>query len=66
MKWNEAQLAKENSSLQIFSEYKYDKYQQFFPGMKFIESLSLWLNQFDDNEKQIAYEFVKNKIIFFH
>ena len=65
MGWDEVELAKENLNLQIFSEYKYDTYQQFFPGMKFIESLSLWLNQFDDVEKVIAYKFIRNKIIFF-
>lgn len=64
MGWNEIELAQENPDLQTLSEYKYDEYQQFFPGMRFIESLSLWLNQFDENDKSIAYEFVKTKTIF--
>ena len=65
MNWNAVELTKENLDLQIFSEYKYDTYQQFFPGMKFIESLSLWLNQFDVDDRGKAYEFVRSKIIFF-
>ena len=65
MNWDDVKLANENTDLQIFSEYKYDAYQQFFPGMKFIESLSLWLDQFEKDEKPIAYEFIKKKLIFF-
>ena len=28
-------------------DYKYDQYQRFGPGRRFIESLALWLNQFE-------------------
>jgi len=33
--------------LQVIAAYKYDEYQQFSPGMRFIESLALWLGQFE-------------------
>ena len=34
------------------------------PGMHFIESLAIWLNAFSDADRQTAYEFVKDKLIF--
>lgn len=64
--WNSNELTKERLDLQLLSEYKYDEYQQFFPGMRFIESLSLWLNQFDSNknQKNFAYDLIKKHLIF--
>ncbi len=63
--WTAERLTKERLDLQLLSEYKYDEYQQFVPGMRFIESLALWLEQFKDSGKQeVAYNFVKQKLIF--
>jgi len=51
--------------IQAMSNYKYDQYQQFSPGMKYIESLALWLDQFHDiDEKNAAYKFIKKNLIF--
>lgn len=51
--------------LQHLARYKYDDYQRFSPGSKFIESLAIWLNQFQPGqERQDALEFVKQKLIF--
>ena len=63
--WTAEQLTNERKDLQLLSEYKYDEYQQFSPGMRFIESLALWLEQFKDSGKlEVAYKFVKNKLVF--
>ena len=51
--------------MQLLSEYKYDEYQQFSPGLRFIESLSLWLYHFKDTGKQnLAYDLFKKHLIF--
>lgn len=42
----------------------YDDYMQFRPGMRFVESMALWLNQFKPDERQAAYEFVVKRVIF--
>jgi hypothetical protein len=53
------------SILQDFARYKYDEYQQFSPGRRFIESLALWLRQFKTGaERRIAYNFVRQRVIF--
>jgi hypothetical protein len=49
---------------QTMARFKYDDYQQFSPGMRFFEKLSLWLKQFDGNDRVIALNFVHEKLIF--
>jgi hypothetical protein len=49
---------------QRMSKYKYDEYQQFAPGMRFIESFALWLNQFSDEDRNVAFDFIRNKLVF--
>lgn len=49
---------------QNMAKYKYDDYQQYYPGMRFIERFALWLNQFDNDDKKAALEFVRQKLIF--
>lgn len=59
------ELVNERSFVQAIASYKYDHYQQFAPGMRFIESLCLWLKQFGHiKERKIAYDFVKKNLIF--
>ncbi len=62
--WPPKKLSGEIQDLQLLSDYKYDEYQQFSPGMRFIESLSMWLDQFGEEEKDLAYELVKKRLIF--
>lgn len=65
MKWTPEDVAREMPDLQALATYKYDEYQQFSPGMRFIESLALWLAQFQmDEERKQAYEFVRHKLVF--
>ena len=43
----ELKEAKENVRLlEEFAELKYDQYQQYEAGNRFMESLAVWLNQF--------------------
>lgn len=66
MNWRPEILSKERPELQALATMKYDGYEQFSPGMRFVESLALWLAQFElDEEREKAYEFVKSKLVFF-
>jgi hypothetical protein len=52
--------------LQLLADYKYDRYQQFGPGRRFIESLALWINQFTPGEdRQRALDFVVHRLVYF-
>lgn len=66
MGWTDEEKARERARLETFASYKYDEYQQFSPGRRFIESLALWLSQFDaGHERNTAYAFVCDRLIFF-
>lgn len=63
--WGQEDVAKERPLLQAMAAYKYDEYQQFSPGMRFLESLACWLDQFrTPAERKCAYEFVKRRLIY--
>lgn len=64
MNWNESQVLNEVDNLQLLASQKYDHYQQFSPGRKFIESLALWLKQFDESDRDTAFKLVSDRIIF--
>lgn len=51
--------------LQLLADFKYDQYQRFAPGKRFIESLALWLDQFDVQDRQAAFDFVRTELVFF-
>jgi hypothetical protein len=52
-------------TLQLLADYKYDHYQRFAPGKRFIESLALWLNQFDQVDRANALAFVTDRLVYF-
>ena len=54
MNWSPGEVASNLPPLQAIADYKYDEYQQFSPGMRFIESLALWLSQFATAEERIT------------
>jgi len=65
MGWTSENVAAERPLLQAMAALKYDEYQQYAPGMRFVESLALWLSQFvTSEERQKAYEFVKSRLVF--
>lgn len=65
MGWDQKTVAQERAVLQDMARYKYDEYQQFAPGQRFIESLALWLRQFPSVEaRSVAYKFVRRRLIF--
>ena len=64
--WTDKEKARERAIVQDFARYKYDEYQGFSPGRGFVESLALWLRQFQTvAERRVAYTFVRERLIFF-
>jgi hypothetical protein len=51
--------------LQLLADYKYDSYQRFGPGKRFIESLALWLKQFAPGDREGALRLVTERLVFF-
>lgn len=64
MGWSQADVSGNLPILQILSSYGYDEYQQFRPGMRFIESLARWLHQLPPPKKGAALKFVMERLLF--
>lgn len=66
MGWNEEDVARERPLLQELASLKYDDYHNFSPGMRFTESLAVWLSQFGNGaERTLAYRFVIDRLVYF-
>lgn len=64
MGWDEDDVSRERPVLQAFADYKYDAYEQFEPGRRFIESLARWLAQFPASKREDAYRFIMERLVY--
>lgn len=59
------EISSNNKFFLNMAKFKYDGYKQFAPGMRFIERLALWLNQFDNlQDRKIALDFIKEFLVY--
>jgi hypothetical protein len=65
MKWDEETATREYRWVRLMSRLKYDGYRDYLAGVRFAESLAGWLNQFDAEDRQAAYDFIKKRLIYF-
>ncbi len=63
--WNDETAQAEFAWLRLMSRMKYDDYQEFLAGIRFIESLADWLQQFPADEREHAYSFIRSRLVFF-
>jgi hypothetical protein len=65
MNWNDEEASREFAWLRLISRVKYDGYQGYLAGVRFVESLVVWLQQFKPvAERRIAYDLVRKRLIF--
>jgi hypothetical protein len=64
MGWDTDRSRQEFDWLRLMSRMKYDGYQDFLAGMRFIESLADWLQQFAQDEREAAYRLVRDSLIY--
>ena len=64
MGWDYIVLNAERPELEFMGSMKYDAYDRFMPGTRFMSSLVQWLNQFDKEDRKIVFDFVKKKLVF--
>ncbi len=65
MKWDDNRAREEFAWLKLLSDFKYDSYRDYIAGARFIESLTDWLQQFSQEEREDAYAFVRKSLLFF-
>ena len=63
MNWTDDRARQEFDWLKLMARLKYDGYREFQAGMRFIESLATWLQQFKQNERETAYAFVRRTLV---
>ncbi len=64
LEWNDDQARREFDWLRLMARLKYDGYRDFQAGMRFIESLATWLQQFERAERQVAYRFLRTTLLY--
>src|SRR5688572_10871102 len=65
MGWTDQEaVLKHVPTLLLLADYKYDHYQRFGPGKRFIESLALWLKQFDPTDRPTALDLVMKRLVY--
>ena len=64
MGWSDDEAAMEFRWLRLMAKLKYDGYEDFRAGARFLESLATWLQQFDRNDRRAAYDFVRRRLIY--
>lgn len=62
--WGDERARQEFAWLRLIARLKYDGYRDFQAGMRFIESLATWLQQFDGQERETAYEFIRRYLVY--
>src|ERR1035438_2956569 len=64
MQWSDEQARDEFQWLKLMSRFRYDSYEDFRAGVRFLERLSVWLQQFQPQDREIAYQFIKSRLIY--
>jgi hypothetical protein len=64
MGWDMDRARREDAWLRLMSRIKYDGYQDYLAGARFVESLANWLQQFEGSEREAAYSFVRHHLVY--
>lgn len=62
--WDDDQARREFEWLRVMARLKYDGYRDFQAGMRFTESLATWLQQFEREERRVAYDFLRTTLLY--
>jgi hypothetical protein len=64
MQWSDEQARDEFRWLKLMSRFRYDGYEDFRAGVRFLERLSVWLQQFKAEDRETAYQFIKKRLVY--
>ena len=64
MGWSPEDLSRERLKIQLMADIKYDNYQQYSQGKRYVESLAMWLNMLDVSDRLPAYQFINDNLLF--
>ncbi len=64
MGWSDDDAEREFRWLRLMSRLKYDGYEDYRAGARFLENLATWLQQFDPDDRRVAYGFVRHRLVY--
>ena len=64
MNWENEVATEEYAWLRHMSSMKYDGYSDFRAGVRFLESLVSWLRNFEEADRDTAYQFIKTRLVY--
>jgi hypothetical protein len=64
MAWSDERARDEFQWIRLMSRLKYDGYEAFRAGARFVESLCVWLQQFKQADREAAYSFIREKLMY--
>jgi RNA binding exosome subunit len=64
MSWPDERARREFDWLRLMAHWQYDGYRDFLAGVRFIESMATWLQQFAPEERETAYKLIRNSLIY--
>jgi hypothetical protein len=64
MAWDDDRALDEFQRLRLMASLKYDGYRDFEAGVRFIERLASWLQQFRPEHRENAYRFVMERLVY--
>src|SRR5207302_3720583 len=64
MDWGPGEATAYLPQIQALASLKYDEYDGYRPGVKFVESLGSWLLQFGPADRPAALDFVIHRLVF--
>lgn len=64
MEWTDEEASREFAWLRLISRVKYDGYQSYLAGVRFLPNLVVWLEQFSQKDRHTAYGLVRNRLIY--
>ena len=64
MHWSDDRARHEFAWLKLMARLKYDGYRDFQAGMRFVETLATWLQQFDQEHRETAYGFIRHTLVY--
>jgi len=64
MQWDGDRAREEFAWLRLMARLKFDRYQGYLAGARFLESLADWLQQFEMPERETAYQFIRDHLVY--
>lgn len=61
---SQSEATREYAWLRLMSTVKYDSYSDFRAGIRFVESLATWLKQFDPEDREAAFRFIRERLVY--